>query len=61
MAEILRSAVQESGESVAAIARLAGIAQPVLYRFMKAERDLTLRTADKLLAYFDLEVRRRST
>lgn len=57
MAETLRKAIQASGESVAAISRGSGIAQPVLHRFVTGERDLTLRTADKLLAYFDLELR----
>jgi plasmid maintenance system antidote protein VapI len=59
MAEILRQTIQHSGETVAAISRGAGIAQPVLHRFMTGQRDLTLRTADKLLGYFDLELRPR--
>lgn len=54
---ILRTMIRESGATVAAIAREAGIAQPVLYRFVSGERDLTLRTADKLVAYFGLELR----
>jgi plasmid maintenance system antidote protein VapI len=58
MANILKAAIQESGETVAAIARGAGIAQPVLHRFVAGERDLTLRTADKLAAYFKLELRK---
>ena len=59
MAEILRTTIQSSGESVAAIARNAGIAQPVLYRFVVGERDLTLRTANKLANYFGLELVKR--
>jgi hypothetical protein len=42
---------------VAEIAREAGVVQPVLHRFVKSERDLILRTADKLVAYFGLELR----
>lgn len=57
MAETLRKAVQDSGESVAAVARGAGVAQPVLHRFVTGERDLTLRTAEKLATYFHLELR----
>jgi len=60
MAEILRKAFEASGETVASVARGTGIAQPVLHRFVHGERDLTLRTADKLMAYFNLEVRPRS-
>jgi hypothetical protein len=56
MAETLRKAIEDSGQPVAVIARGAGIAQPVLHRFAKGERDLTLDTADKLLAYFELEL-----
>lgn len=57
IAETLRTAIAESGENLAAIGRAAGIPQPVLWRFMAGERDLTLRTADKLLEYFRLEIR----
>jgi plasmid maintenance system antidote protein VapI len=59
LAEILRKAFADSGQTVAGVSRAAGIAQPVLHRFIHGERDLTLRTADKLLAYFNLEVRPR--
>ncbi len=57
IADTLRTAIAESGETVYAIAKGTGIAQPVLWRFMAGERDLTLRTADKLLDYFGLEIR----
>ena len=59
IAETLRMAIAESGETVAAVSRGTGIAQPVLHRFVHGERDLTLRTAEKLLQYFDLELRAR--
>jgi plasmid maintenance system antidote protein VapI len=58
MADVLKRAISASGETVAVIARGAGIAQPVLHRFVKGERDLTLRTAEKLARYFNLELRR---
>ena len=57
MAETLRQAIEASGLTVAAVARGAGIAQPVLHRFAKGERDLTLDTAEKLVRYFGLELR----
>jgi hypothetical protein len=60
MAETLRTAITESGETVAAVSRGAGIAQPVLHRFATGKRDFTLRTADRLLQYFDLELRPRA-
>ena len=59
IAETLRAMIADSGETVAAVSRGTGIAQPVLHRFVHGERDLTLRTAEKLLQYFDLELRPR--
>jgi plasmid maintenance system antidote protein VapI len=55
----LRQAVQDSGMTVNALAAAAGIAQPVLHRFLSGERDLTLRTVQKLVDYFGLELRPR--
>ncbi len=52
LADQLRRAIKASGKTVNAIAVEAGIPQPVLHRFAKGERDLTLATADKLLQYF---------
>jgi plasmid maintenance system antidote protein VapI len=59
MAALLKQLIRESGLSVAAVCRGAGIAQPVLHRFLTGERDLTLRTAEKLVVYLDLELRPR--
>lgn len=59
MAEQFRRMIRRSGLTVNAIAVGAGIPQPVLHRFMTDEKkDLTLATADKLLAYFNLELRK---
>ena len=52
LADKLRAEILASGRPVGAIAREAGIAQPVLHRFVTGERDLTLRTGYKLLVYF---------
>ena len=59
MAETLKTAIGQSGETVAAISRAAGIAQPVLHRFVKGERDVILTTAQRLADYFGLELRPR--
>lgn len=56
IADQLRKAIEDSGQSVYALAKAADIAQPVLHRFYTGERDLTLTTADKLLVYFELEL-----
>jgi plasmid maintenance system antidote protein VapI len=59
MADMLRKAVSDTGLTVNAAAKAAGVPQPVLHRFVTGERDLTLRTAQKLADYFDLELRAR--
>jgi plasmid maintenance system antidote protein VapI len=60
LSEILRERMRAIGLPVAEIARRAGIAQPVLHRFFKRERDLTLRTATKLAKYLELDFVPRS-
>ena len=57
IAEVLRNAIEESGQSVYGIAKAADIPQPVLHRFYAGERDLTLATANKLAVYFGLELK----
>jgi plasmid maintenance system antidote protein VapI len=56
IAETLRRKIAER-ETIAEVACGARIAVPVLWRFATGKRDLTLRTADKLLKYLDLEIR----
>jgi hypothetical protein len=58
LADQLRAVVRASGP-VSTTARKSGVPQPVLHRFVAGERDLTLRSAEKLLDYFGLEVRPR--
>jgi plasmid maintenance system antidote protein VapI len=59
MAEQLKKAIRDSGKTVNAVAVEAGVPQPVLHRFMKGERDLTLTTVQKLADYFGFELRAR--
>ena len=56
IANRLRKAVTDSRMTVNAVAVKSGVPQPVLYRFMRGERDLTLTTAQKLADYFGLEM-----
>jgi plasmid maintenance system antidote protein VapI len=53
-----KKAVEDSGLSLYAIAKGAGIAYPVLYRFVNGERDLTLETATKLADFFGMKLTR---
>lgn len=48
----------EEGQSLRSMARRAGLVQPQLTHFL-AGRDILLTAADKLIEFFDLEVRRR--
>ena len=62
MTVILRKAATVDGRSIFALARDAGIPYPVMYRFLKGDKDgrkrgLTLETADKLAVALGLELR----
>jgi plasmid maintenance system antidote protein VapI len=57
LSDILRKQIQESGASINYIAVRSEIPVPVLWRFVRGERDLTLRTATKLARYLGLEMR----
>jgi len=54
----LRQAIEHSGLTLYRIAKDAGIAYPVLRRFAKGERDLTLVTASRLADYFGMRLTR---
>jgi plasmid maintenance system antidote protein VapI len=54
----LRQAVRDSGLTLYAVAKGAGIAYPVLYRFARGERDLTLETASRLADFFSMRLTR---
>lgn len=56
IAEQLRRAVQESGQSLYAIANATDMSQGILSRFMRSERTMTLDTAEKLTDYLGLEL-----
>jgi plasmid maintenance system antidote protein VapI len=55
--ESLRKAIMDSGKSINAVATESGISQAVLQRFATGQRSLTLETAERLAAYFGLELR----
>ncbi len=59
ISEVVQRAVRESGLSVHALARVSGVPQPVLSRFIRRERDITLSTLEKLAGALRLELRRK--
>lgn len=52
----LRRLITESGLSVRKVALRSCVPQPVLHRFVKGERTITIDTADKLLNYFKCHI-----
>jgi transcriptional regulator with XRE-family HTH domain len=56
-ADVIRRAVQDSGRTPYAIALESGVSQPVLSRFLRRERSVTLDTAEKLCRALGLELR----
>ena len=56
MPDIIRSAVRRDGRSVYRLALDSGVNQGVLGRFMRGERDMKLRTADKVCRALGLKL-----
>lgn len=58
LAEILRHAIVNSGQSASQIARATGVPQPTITRFL-AGADMRLSRAEKIAAYLNLELKKR--
>ena len=59
LADQMKAAIRNSGQSLYEIAKRSGVGLPVLYRFMVGQRDIRLATAGKLAEYLELELRPR--
>jgi plasmid maintenance system antidote protein VapI len=59
MTEVLRRAIIESGKALIALERETGIQRMSLSRFIASKQSLRLDVADRLAAYFGLELRPR--
>jgi plasmid maintenance system antidote protein VapI len=57
VSEVLRRAVRDSGMSLKALEREAGVQRASLSRFLAGKQSLRLDMADKLAAYFGLQLR----
>ncbi|HUY93324.1 MAG TPA: helix-turn-helix domain-containing protein [Pirellulales bacterium] len=57
--DLLRRTIAESGIPLLRLSHDAGVARASLIRFLRGETSLRLDVADKLAAYFDLELTRR--
>lgn len=58
LTDLLRQALNEA-DSIRAVARDTGLHHASLLRFHRGERTLMLDNAEKLMAYFDIEARRK--
>lgn len=56
----LRSLIETSGMTRYELAKLSGVQQSALGRFMRSERGLTTDSVDRLAEALGLELRRRS-
>jgi plasmid maintenance system antidote protein VapI len=59
MTEALRAAIAESELSFQALERETGVKRQSMMRFVDGEQSLRLDVADKLAAYFGLEIVKR--
>ena len=59
LAETIRKAIKDQPVSAYRLNIETGVSQPLISRFIKGERTITIETADKLMAYLGLEVRSR--
>jgi plasmid maintenance system antidote protein VapI len=58
MSELIREALTNRTESLRAIERATGVKHPSMVNFLSGKRSFHLDSADKLAAYFGIEVRR---
>lgn len=56
MDEVLRDAIRNSGKTALEIWMATGVSQPTITEFLRG-KDMRLKTAQKLAAYFGLELR----
>lgn len=59
ISEALKKEIAQCGETYSQLERATGVKRASLLRFMRGERTLRLDMAERLAAYFKLEVRKR--
>ena len=59
LTDALRQTIVESGASLKGLEKVTGVDRNSIRRFLRGERTLRLDMADKLAAYFGLELRKR--
>ena len=59
ISDLLRQTIAESGVSYNALQNLTGVTRASIMRFVRGDQSLRLDVADRLAAYFDLELRKK--
>ena len=59
MPDLIRAAIRRDGRTIYRLSKDSGVNQAVLGRFMRGERDLNLRTADKVCRALGLQLVKR--
>lgn len=56
LTEQIRRKIETCGQSMYEIAEKTGISYPVIYRFVKGERGVTVKTLDVLCKYLKIKI-----
>ena len=59
ISELLRQTIAESGVSYNALQKETGVTRASIMRFVRGDQSLRLDMADRLAAFFDLELRKK--
>ena len=59
ISDLLRRTIAESGVSYNALQKETGVTRASIMRFVRGDQSLRLDMADRLAAYFDLELRKK--
>jgi plasmid maintenance system antidote protein VapI len=59
ISDLLRQTIAESGTSYNALEKETGVKRASIMRFVRGDQSLRLDKADRLAAFFDLELRKR--
>ena len=59
ISDLLRQTIAESGVSYNALQKETGVTRASIMRFVRGDQSLRLDVADRLAAFFDLELRKK--
>jgi plasmid maintenance system antidote protein VapI len=59
ISDLLRQTIAESGLSYNALQKATGVTRASMMRFVRGDQSLRLDMADRLAAFFDLELRKK--